>query len=171
MEPKMNVRIPLQSQPIGDPIELMQRFVDINDWRLHHASADEISVEIPGKWSDYTLTLTYQDRYAALHVNVMLDIFIIEQQLDAAREVIATLNENIWMGHFDLITKDGVVYFRHNLPLRGTGGATPEQMEDLVDIALGECERAYPALFQIASGGVSAEIATACVLMETIGSA
>ena len=75
------------------------------------------------------------------------------------------------MGHFDFISKDGSVLFRHNVPLRGTGGATPEQMEDLVDITLGECERAYPALFQIATGVVSAEIATASVLMETVGSA
>ena len=49
----MNVRIPAQSQPIGNPIKLMERFVDINDWRLHHASADEISVEVSGKWSDH----------------------------------------------------------------------------------------------------------------------
>ncbi len=167
----MNVRMPTQSQPIGNPIELMERFVDINDWRLHHASPDEICVEVPGKWSDYNMTLTYQERFAALHVNVLLDIFILDQQFDAAREVIATLNHNIWMGHFDLIAKDGSVLFRHNLPLRGTGGATPEQMEDLVDITLGECERAYPALFQIATGVVSAEMATATVLMETVGSA
>ena len=102
----MNVRIPNQSQPIGNPIKLMERFVDINDWRLHHASPDEISVEVPGKWADYTLTLTYQESFSALHVNVLLDIFIVEQQFDAAREVIATLNHNIWMGHFDLISAD-----------------------------------------------------------------
>jgi hypothetical protein len=168
----MNVRIPTESQPIDNPIKLMERYVDINDdWRLHHASADEISVEVPGKWSDYTLTLTYQERFAALRVNVMLDIFVIEQQFDAAREVINTLNGNVWMGHFVMIAKDGSVFFRHNLPLRGTGGTTPEQMLDLVDMALGECERVYPALFQIANGVVSAEVATASVLMETVGSA
>ena len=167
----MNMRIPSQTLPLGNPIELMERFVDINDWRLHHASYDEISVEVPGTWSDYTLTLTYQEQYSALHVNVLMDTFIMEQQYDAVREVIATLNQNIWMGHFDLINKDGSVLFRHNVPLRGTGGATPEQMEDLVDITLGECERAYPALFQIAAGVVSPETATASVLMETIGSA
>ena len=167
----MNVRIPTQTLPIGNPIKMMERFVDINDWRLHHASADEISVEVPGKWSDYTLTLTYQDSFDALHVNVLLDIFVIDQQFDAAREVISSLNQNIWMGHFDLLSADGSVIFRHNLPLRGTGGATPEQMEDLVDISLGECERAYPALFQIATGVVTPEVATASVLMETVGSA
>lgn len=167
----MNVRMPDQSKPLANPIELLERFVDVNDWRLHHASANEISVEVPGKWSDYHLTMTWQDKFSALHINAMLDIFIIDQQMDAAREVLSTINQNIWMGHFDLLDDDGSIVFRHNLPLRGTGGATPEQMEDLVDITLGECERAYPALFQIATGVVSAEIASATALMETAGSA
>ena len=168
----MNVRMPIICQPIGNPIKLMQLVVDVNeDWRLHHASDDEISAEVPGKWADYTLTLTYQEKHAALHVNTLLDIFIVEQQLEAAREVITNLNQHIWLGHFDLCSDDGSVVFRHNLTLRGTGGATPEQIEDLVDISLGECERAYPALFQIATGVVSPENATALVLMETSGSA
>ncbi|MCE2516783.1 MAG: YbjN domain-containing protein [Alphaproteobacteria bacterium] len=167
----MNVRMPDQAKPLANPIELLERFVDVNDWRLHHASPNEISVEVPGKWADYHLTMTWQDQYSALHINAMLDIYIIDQQLDAAREVLSTINQNIWMGHFDLLNDDGSVVFRHNLPLRGTGGATPEQMEDLVDITLGECERAYPALFQIATGVVSAETASATALMETAGSA
>jgi hypothetical protein len=168
---RMNVRMPAQRKPLANPIELLKKFVDINDWRLHHANPDEISVEVPGKWSDYNLTMTWQDTYSALHMNAMLDIFIIEQQLDAAREVLSRINQNIWMGHFDLIEDDGSVAFRHNLPLRGAGGATPEQMEDLVDITLGECERAYPALFQIATGVASVETASAIALMETAGSA
>ena len=166
----MIMRIPQELSPLGNPIELMQGFVDANDWRLHHVNSNEVSVEVPGKWSDYSLTLTWQDQFSALHMNVTLDIFIIDQQMDEARRVINRLNQNIWMGHFELLD-DGGVIFRHNLLLGGTGGATPEQIGDLIDITLGECERAYPALFQIATGVVSAEIASTTALMETLGSA
>ena len=167
----MQVRTPTQSAPLAHPIELVQGFVDANDWRLHHASPHEVSVEVPGKWSDYSLTLTWQDQFSALHINVGLDIFIIDQQMDEARRVLSRLNQNIWMGHFDLIEEDGGVVFRHNLLLRGTGGVTPEQIEDLIDMTLGECERAYPAFFQIATGVVSSETASTTALMETVGSA
>ena len=44
-------------------------------------------------------------------------------------------------------------------------------IRDSVDITLGECERAYPALFQIATGVVSPQTAVDTVLMETVGSA
>lgn len=167
----MHVRIPPKSLPLAHPIELMQGFVDANEWRLNHASPHEVSVEVPGKWSDYSLTLTWQDQYSALHINVALDVFIIDQQFDEARRVITELNKNIWMGHFDLLEDDAGIVFRHNLLLRGTGGATPEQIEDLIDMTLGECERAYPALFQIATGVVSADTAAKTALMETAGSA
>jgi hypothetical protein len=156
----MQVIVPSKSIPIDHPIRQMARFVDANEWRLQHSTETEISVEIPGKWSDYCLTFTWQDSYAALHVNAFMDIFIVDQQIASAREVITEINSQIWLGHF-----------RHNLPLRGTGGATPEQIEDLVDITLGECERAYPALFQIATGVVSPQTAVDTVLMETVGSA
>ncbi|MGC6484600.1 MAG: YbjN domain-containing protein [Candidatus Puniceispirillales bacterium] len=167
----MQVIVPTQSAPLAHPIELMERFVAANEWRLHHASPTEISVEIPGQWSDYTLNLTWQGKHAALHLNVFLDIFILDSQITAAREVVTTMNSQIWMGHFDLLVEDGSVVFRHNLPLRGTGGATPEQIEDLIDITIGECERAYPALFQIATGVVSAQDAVETAFMETAGTA
>ena len=66
----MQVIVPHKSAPLAHPIELMEKFVAANDWRLHHASATEISVEMPGQWSDYTLNLTWQDKFSALHLNV-----------------------------------------------------------------------------------------------------
>ena len=49
------------------------------------------------------------------------------------------------VGHFDLWSGDGVPVFRHANLLRGSTGASVEQLEDLLDIALTECERYYPA--------------------------
>ena len=60
----MQVIVPNKSAPLAHPIELMEKFVAANDWRLHHASATEISVEIPGQWSDYTLNLTWQGKHS-----------------------------------------------------------------------------------------------------------
>ena len=53
---------------------------------------------------------------------------------------------------------------RHTLPLRGAGGATPEQIEDVVDIMLGECEYCFPAIYQVAQGQLSANDAAAAAL-------
>ena len=55
--------------------------------------------------------------------------------------------------------------------LCGDRGLRLVQIEDLIDITIGECERAYPALFQIATGVVSARDAVETAFMETVGTA
>ena len=51
------------------------------------------------------------------------------------------------------------------------GGATPEQIEDVVDIMLGECEHVYPAIYQLVHGDVGAAEAAMAVMMQTEGEA
>ena len=46
-----------------------------------------------------------------------------------------------------------------------------EQLEDLVDAAVGECERFYPALQMVVWGGRSVDEALSAALMETVGEA
>jgi len=55
--------------------------------------------------------------------------------------------------------------------LRGAPGASAEQIEDLVDIALTECERFYPAFQFVVWGGKSAEEAIAQAMIDPIGEA
>ncbi len=167
----MQLLIPEQSIALDNPIKITQQFIDANAWPIHRVSNDEVSFEIAGKWADYDLNLQWQDQYEALHIRVELDVIIPKQLNNEARQTVNLLNQNMWMGHFDMLEESGKIRFRHTLPLRGAGGTTPEQIEDLIDMALGECERGYPAIFQVASGTASAEMAVAAALLETVGSA
>ena len=167
----MQVIIPSRTAPLDHPIKQMAKFVTANSWRVQHSSETEISVEIPGRWSEYSITFAWQDGQSALHVQVEMNIYIVPQQMDEAREAINDINNRTWLGHFYLVEEEGMVMFRHNLLLKGTGGATPEQIEDILDAALGECERAYPALYQISTGVESARTAVDTAMLETAGSA
>ena len=51
------------------------------------------------------------------------------------------------------------------------GTASSEQVEDLVDIALSECERFYPAFQLVIWGGKTPEEAMAAAMIEPIGEA
>ena len=61
-------------------------------------------------------------------------------------ELLALANEKLWLGHFGLEQDDGMPVFRHAVLLRGAPGASAESLEDMVDIALTECERFFPGL-------------------------
>jgi len=54
---------------------------------------------------------------------------------------------------------------------RGRNTVSIEQLEDLVDIALMECERFYPALQFVVWAGRTPKDAMASAMMETAGEA
>ena len=66
---------------------------------------------------------------------------------------------------------DGMPLFRHALLLRGTPGASSESLEDLVDIAITECERFFPAFQFVLWGGKSPRDALDAAMLECVGEA
>jgi hypothetical protein len=61
--------------------------------------------------------------------------------------------------------------FRHTVLLRGSSGASVEQLEDLVDIARSECERFFPAFQFVLWAGRSPREALEAAMLETVGEA
>ncbi len=85
--------------------------------------------------------------------------------------LLATINERMWLGHFDVDSDEHTPMFRHTTLLRGAQGASVEQLEDLVDIALTECERFYPAFQFVIWGGKSAPDAVSAAILDTVAEA
>ncbi len=61
--------------------------------------------------------------------------------------------------------------FRQTILLRGIRCASVEQIEDLVEIALNECERFYPAFQFVLWGGKEPQEAILAAMLETEGEA
>ena len=81
------------------------------------------------------------------------------------------INEQLFMGHFDLWRQDGALMFRNGLLLNGGAKATSEQCEAMLFMALEACERYYPAFQFVIWAGKSAEEAIAACLIDTVGEA
>jgi hypothetical protein len=85
--------------------------------------------------------------------------------------LLAMANEKLWIGHFDLWSEENLPVFRHALMLREGIGVSSELLEDLVDVAVTECERFYPAFQFVIWGGKPATEALAAAMLETEGEA
>ena len=83
----------------------------------------------------------------------------------------ALINEKMWLGHFDLWSEEGLPMFRHAIPLRGTDGLKPEQLNDLVEVAISESERFYPAFQYVVWAGKTPADALTASILETVGEA
>ena len=86
-------------------------------------------------------------------------------------ELLALVNDRLWLGHFSVWENEGVPMFRYAMPLRGANGLVTEQMEDLVETAIMECEKFYPAFQYVIWGGKTASEAFAAAMIETMGEA
>ena len=134
---------------LGDPIELVARFVVQQDWFLKQTQADSVVVDVPGQWGQYQLRVNWKEDLQVLCVNVILDLLLDDVSAVRLETLLSDLNEHLFLGHFRLSPDKRQVKLYYVLPLRGAGGATPEQIEDVVDILLGQCEQAAPAFAQL----------------------
>lgn len=155
----------------GNPIDLVEEIVSANEWAHDRASEEELVVEISGRWCDYRLYFVWQEELCAMHFSCGLDMKVPKGRRTAVYELLTLANEKLWLGHFDLSSEDNSPSFRHALLLRGVGAGSAEQIEDLVDIALSECERFYPAFQLVLWGGKRPPEAIAAAMIDPVGEA
>jgi hypothetical protein len=154
-----------------NPIDLVEEIVVANDWAHDRASDEEMVVEISGRWCDYRLYFVWQEEISAMHFSCGFDMKVPKAQRAPVYELLALANEKLWLGHFDLSAEDNSPAFRHAVLLRGVLAASAEQVEDLVDIALSECERFYPAFQIVIGGGKPPDEAMSAAMLDPIGEA
>ncbi len=167
----MTFSVTMEEEAAANPLDLVEQLVTANDWPFDRRSDDEMAVEVPGRWCDYSLYFAWREDIGALHFTCALDIKVQSVKKAQLYELLAAVNERLWLGHFGMWTEEGVPMFRHAVLLRGLGGASMEQIEDLVDIAVSECERFYPAFQFVIWGGKSANDAISAAMLDTVGEA
>ncbi len=156
---------------VANPIDLVEEIVQANEWAHDRASDEEMVVEISGRWCDYRLLFVWQREINALHFTCAFEMKVPKVRRAAVFELLAAVNERLWLGHFDLTIDSQSPAFRQGVLLRGAAGASVEQIEDLVDISVSECERFYPAFQLVVWGGKPAEEAVAAAMIDPVGEA
>jgi len=154
-----------------NPLDLVEEVVSAHDWPFERAGEEELVAQIGGRWGDYRLLFAWHADLCALQFTCALDVKVPENRRRPVVELLSMMNESLWVGHFELCASENVPLFRHSLLLRGAPGASVEQLEDLVDIAVSEGDRFYPAFQFVIWGGKSASDAMVSAMIDTVGEA
>ena len=158
-------------RPSINPLDIVEQMVIAKSWPFERPSGEDLAVEILGDWCAYQLWFALRTDIWALHFSCAFDVKIPASRREPVYPLLGKINEKLWLGHFDLWSEEGQPIFRHAMLFRDSPGPTPAQIEDLVDIAITECERFYPAFQHVLWGGKSAEEAIAAALIDTVGEA
>jgi hypothetical protein len=155
----------------ANPLEVVERLASANDWSFERAGDDEITILVRGKWTDYQVSFTWMFDIEALHVACAFEFKVPDRSRPDAQQLIALINEQLWVGHFDLWLADGIVMYRNALVLAGGVEASGQQCEALFAAGLDACERYYPAFQFVVWAGKGAREALDAAMFETAGEA
>lgn len=161
----------LEIERAEHPLDVLERLAALNDWTFDRGADDEMSVCVAGSWTDYQLAFTWIDDVEALHIACAFDLKVPERRRGEMLQLVALVNEQMWLGHFDLWSAENVVMYRHGLLLAGGVEPTRAQCEMLMKTAVDACERYYQAFQFVLWAGKGAREALDSVLFETEGEA
>jgi len=155
----------------GNPLEVIERIATTHQWSFERACDDELTIVVRGKWTDYQVSFTWMYDIEALHLACAFELKVPDRCRGEVQQLIALINEQLWVGHFDLWTQDGLVMYRHALVLAGGVEASSRQCEALLGTALDACERYFPAYQFVVWAGKPAREALDAAMFETQGQA
>ena len=138
--------------------------------KYDRTSDDELTLVVGGSWTDYHLSLNWRSDLEALHLACAFDFRVPENRIGEMYRLLAQINEQLWIGHFDLWTQEGLVMFRNSLLLNGTF-CVPQQCEALLKAALDGCERYYQAFQFVVWAGKESREALVSTMFQTEGQA
>jgi hypothetical protein len=161
----------VEIQSHHNPLEVVEHVAALREWSCERSGIDEVTVLAKGQWADYQISFTWMHDLEVLHVACAFDMKIPDPRKAEVGKLIALINEQMWIGHFDLWTASGLVMHRHALVLTGGVEATSPQCETLLATAVEACERYFPAFQFTVWAGKSANEAMGAALFETAGEA
>ncbi|MEJ7776425.1 MAG: YbjN domain-containing protein [Sphingomicrobium sp.] len=157
----------------GAPIEILEQYFEARGWPCERSGEGEIIASAAGSWAQYEFRGVWRPEDQVLQFLAFPDIKVAVEKRAAIYESLGLINEQLWLGHFEMWSGSGLVVFRHAtiLDTRDSDGLSLEQAESISEAALEECERFYPVFQFVLWGGKSPGEAIAAALIDTHGEA
>ena len=151
------------------PVDVVERLAAVNEWDFDRAQVDEISILVSGRFANYDVAFTWLADLESLHVSCSFDLKTPPHKRAAIGELTQLINEQLWLGHFDLWTQQDMVMFRHSLCLAGGAAASDAQCGAVVKAAVDACETYFQAFQFVLWANRGPREAIALAAFETSG--
>ncbi|HWB43917.1 MAG TPA: YbjN domain-containing protein [Hyphomicrobiaceae bacterium] len=160
----------LDQARVYNPVDLVEQIAHKEGWAAERTGDDELTLTVAGQWTDYHLSINWRGDLETLHIACAFDAKVPENRMGEVYRLVAQINEQLWLGHFDVWKDESLVMYRHGLVLNGAI-ATTGQCEALLRAALDACERYYQAFQFVVWAGRESREALASSMFQTEGQA
>lgn len=153
------------------PVDMLVQLFEARGWPCELVEDNEVTGEVQGSWANYQLRAVWRQEDHVLQLLCLPEIRATEGRRTNLYELISLINEQVWLGHFETWSKGGMVLYRNAMMLGDDGLLDLSQAQALVEHAVAECDRFYPA-FQFALWGEkSPQSALEAALIDPAGEA
>ena len=154
-----------------NPIDIVEEVIYEKNWSFSRADDYELVADIASKFCQYRLYFTWSENVRAISFTITFDLKYPQSKLIKAYELIGLINEKLWLGHFDITSKNGIPAFRHTILSNSDIEFLHKKLENLVDIAIYESEKYYPSFQQVLFDDIEPAESLLFAEFEVIGSA
>ena len=153
------------------PVDMLAALFEARGWALTEVTDDELTGEIQGSWAKYQLRCIWRPEDNVLQLLCLPEVRVPTEKRPAAFELLALVNEQVWLGHFDIWSQGGVLLYRNGQMLGDDGMLSLMQAQSLVETAIDECDRFYPAFQFVLWGDKAPRDALDSALVDAAGEA
>jgi hypothetical protein len=153
------------------PIDMLAALFEARGWECLVISDEEMTGEVKGSWATYQLRAIWRSADNVLQFLCLPEIRVTDDKRQRAYELLSLVNEQMWLGHFDIWSNGDVLLYRHGALLGDDGMLSLDQAQALVETAIDECDRFYPAFQFVLWGDKSPREALDAAMVDVGGEA
>ena len=154
-----------------DPIDIVEHLAERHDWEFDRVAEDQIAMAVQGQWRTYSLTLAWSPKDETLRLICTFEMEPPKERMAELFEVLNAANDQCWLGAFTYWQEPKLMIYRYALALQGGQIAGPEQIDRMIDAAVRNAERFYPAFQLVCWGNRAPADAMQVAIAEAYGRA
>ncbi len=159
---------------LGDdlhPIDIVESLAADHRWEFDRVTDDQIAMAVEGLWRTYSLTLAWSAQDETLRLICTFEMDPPEARLVDLYDVLNRCNDMVWGGGFTYWGEQKLMVWRYGLTLAGGQLASTSQVNHMIQTAVTNAERFYPAFQMVAWANATPIDAMKVAIAEAYGRA
>lgn len=155
----------------GALLDLVEACLESAGWEHQRDEDTALQCIAQSRWGEMGALFAARQEPPALHFTLTLDLKPTRARQQAISKLVLMANERLWLGHFDYWIDDGILLFRHTIPMLDRTEPEPGEIRAVLAAATDAVNMFVPAFNFVIWAGKTPEEAIDGALFETDGEA
>lgn len=153
------------------PIDIVENLAAYHDWDFDRISDEQIAMAVEGQWRTYSITLAWSPFDETLRLVCTFEMDPPAEKLPVLYHLLNDVNDQCWTGTFTYWPEQKLMVYRYGLVLAGGQDASAQQIDTMINAAVSNAERYYPAVQLAVWGDQTPRQALQVAIAEAYGHA